>query len=171
MKRNPEKILNSLTQHSSDLEYKFERLYRILFNEQMYYIAYQRIYAKQGNMTKGVDGKTVDGFSISHIEQLIDTLKNETYQPKPSQRVYIPKKNGKMRPLGIPSFMDKLLQEVIRMILEAIYEGSFENTSHGFRPQRSPQTALSSIQKSFNGTKWFIERGYRISYNTERCAF
>ena len=157
MKRNPEKILNSLTQHSSDLEYKFERLYRILFNEQMYYIAYQRIYAKQGNMTKGVDGKTVDGFSISHIKQLIDTLKNETYQPKPSQRVYIPKKNGKMRPLGIPSFMDKLLQEVIRMILEAIYEGSFENTSHGFRPQRSPQTALSSIQKSFNGTKWFIE--------------
>ncbi|GLL52354.1 hypothetical protein KUBF_00160 [Bacteroides finegoldii] len=83
MKRNPEKILNSLTQHSSDLEYKFERLYRILFNEEMYYIAYQRIYAKQGNMTKGVDGKTVDGFSISHIEQLIDTLKNETYQPKP----------------------------------------------------------------------------------------
>ena len=83
MKRNPEKILNSLTQHSSDLEYKFERLYRILFNEEMYYIAYQRIYAKQGNMTKGVDGKTVDGFSISHIEQLIDTLKNETYQLNP----------------------------------------------------------------------------------------
>ena len=78
MKRNPEKILNSLTQHSSNLEYKFERLYRILFNEEMYYIAYQRIYAKQGNMTKGVDGKTVDGFSISHIERLIDTLKDET---------------------------------------------------------------------------------------------
>ena len=157
MKRNPEKILNSLTQHSSDLEYKFERLYRVLFNEEMYYIAYQHIYAKQGNMTKGVDGKTVDGFSISHIEQLIDTLKNETYQPKPSQRVYIPKKNGKMRPLGIPTFIDKLLQEVIRMILEAIYEGSFENSSHGFRPQRSPHTALSSIQKTFNNTKWFIE--------------
>ena len=120
MKRNPEKILNSLTQHSSDLEYKFERLYRILFNDEMYYIAYQHIYAKQGNMTKGVDGKTVDGFSVSHIEQLIDTLKNETYQPKPSQRVYIPKKNGKKRPLGIPSLMDKLLQEVVRMILEAV---------------------------------------------------
>ena len=158
MKRNPEKILNSLTQHSSDLEYKFERLYRILFNDEMYYIAYQHIYAKQGNMTKGVDGKTVDGFSVSHIEQLIDTLKNETYQPKPSQRVYIPKKNGEEEAaLGIPSLMDKLLQEVVRMILEAIYEGSFEYTSHGFRPQRSPQTALSSIQRSFNGTKWFIE--------------
>ena len=157
MKRNPEKILNSLTQHSSDLDYKFERLYRILFNDEMYYIAYQRIYAKQGNMTKGVDGKTVDGFSISHIERLIDTLKDETYQPNPSQRVYIPKKNGRMRPLGIPSFIDKLLQEAIRMILEAIYEGSFENSSHGFRPQRSPQTALWNVQKRFNNTKWFIE--------------
>ena len=157
MKRNPEKILNSLTQHSSDLAYKFERLYRLLFNEEMYYIAYQRIYTKQGNMTKGVDGKTIDGFCISHIERLIGTLKDETYQPNPSQRVYIPKKNGKMRPLGIPSFIDKLLQEVIRMILEAIYEGSFENSSHGFRPQRSPQTALWSIQKTFNNTKWFIE--------------
>lgn len=170
MKRNPEKILNSLTQHSSDLEYKYERLYRVLFNEEMYYIAYQRIYAKPGNMTKGVDGKTIDGLSISHIERLIDTLKNETYQPNPSQRVYIPKKNGKMRPLGIPSFIDKLLQEVIRMILEAIYEGSFENTSHGFRPTRSPQTALWSIQKSFNGTKWFIEgdiKGFFDNINHE----
>jgi len=157
MKRNPEKILNSLTQHSSDLAYKFERLYRLLFNEEMYYIAYQHIYTKQGNMTKGVDGKTIDGFCISHIERLIGTLKDETYQPNPSQRVYIPKKNGKMRPLGIPSFIDKLLQEVIRMILETIYEGSFENSSHGFRPQRSPQTALWSIQKTFNNTKWFIE--------------
>ena len=149
--------MNSLTQHSSDLAYKYERLYRILFNEDMYHIAYQRIYAKPGNMTKGVDGKTIDGFSISHIERLIDTLKDETYQPQPSQRVYIPKKNGKMRPLGIPSFIDKLLQEVIRMILEAIYEGSFEDTSHGFRPNRSPHTALWTIQKRFNGTKWFVE--------------
>ena len=102
MKRNPEKILNSLTQHSSDLDYKFERLYRILFNDEMYYIAYQRIYAKQGNMTKGVNGKTIDGFSISHVERLIDALKDETYQPKPSQRVYIPKKNGKIHSLKTP---------------------------------------------------------------------
>lgn len=158
MKRNPEKILNSLTQHSSDLAYKFERLYRLLFNEEMYYIAYQRIYTKQGNMTKGVDGKTIDGFCISHIERLIGTLKDETYQPNPSQRVYIPKKNGKMRPLGIPSFIDKLLQEVIRMILEAIYEGSFENSSHGFRPQRSPQTALLEHTKDIQQYK-MVHRG------------
>ena len=155
--RNPEKVLNSLCQHSSDLTYKFERLYRILFNEEMYYVAYQRIYAKPGNMTKGVDEKTIDGFSISKIKQLIDTLKEETYQPYPSKRTYIPKKNGKKRPLGIPSFIDKLLQEVIRMMLEAIYEGSFEKSSHGFRPKKSCHTALVSIQKSFNNTKWFIE--------------
>lgn len=155
--RNPEKVLNSLCQHSSDLTYKFERLYRILFNEEMYYVAYQRIYAKPGNMTKGVDEKTIDGFSISKIKQLIDTLKDETYQPYPSKRTYIPKKNGKKRPLGIPSFIDKLLQEVIRMMLEAIYEGSFEKSSHGFRPKKSCHTALISIQKSFNNTKWFIE--------------
>lgn len=155
--RNPEKVLNSLCQHSTDLTYKFERLYRILFNEEMYYVAYERIYAKPGNMTKGVDGKTIDGFSMSKIKQLIDTLKDETYQPYPSKRTYIPKKNGKKRPLGIPSFVDKLLQEVIRMILEAIYEGSFEKSSHGFRPKKSCHTALVSIQKSFNNTKWFIE--------------
>ncbi len=155
--RNPEKVLNSLCQHSNNLAYKFERLYRILFNEEMYYVAYQRIYAKPGNMTKGVDEKTIDGFSMSKIKQLIDTLKDETYQPYPSKRTYIPKKNGKKRPLGIPSFIDKLLQEVIRMVLEAIYEGSFEKSSHGFRPNKSCHTALVSIQKSFNNTKWFIE--------------
>ena len=135
--RNPETILNSLSAHSKDVHYKYERLYRILFNEQMFYVAYQRIYAKQGNMTSGTDGKTIDQMSIQRIESLIASLKNETYQPNPAKRVYIPKKNGKMRPLGIPSFEDKLVQEVVRMILEAIYEGYFEYTSHGFRPFKS----------------------------------
>lgn len=95
--RNSERVLNSLTEHSSNLDYKFERLYRLLFNEEMYYVAYQKIYSKQGNMTEGVDGKTIDGMSISRIKQLIETLRDETYQPAPSKRTYIPKKNGKMR--------------------------------------------------------------------------
>ena len=155
--RNPEQVLNILAEHSSDSSYKYERLYRILFNEQMFYVAYQRIHAKPGNMTAGTDKKTADGMSVDKVNKLIDSLKNETYSPKPARRVYIPKKNGKKRPLGIPAFADKLVQEVVRMILEAIYEGYFEWTSHGFRPNRSCHTALKSLQNNFNGTKWFIE--------------
>ena len=155
--RNPEQVLNILAEHSKESDYKYERLYRILFNEQMFYVAYQRIYAKPGNMTPGTDGKTEDEMSIERINKLIKSIKDETYSPKPAKRIYIPKKNGKMRPLGIPSFEDKLVQEVVRMILEAIYEGHFEWTSHGFRPNRSCHTALKSLQNNFNGTKWFIE--------------
>lgn len=155
--RNSERVLNSLAKHSKLSTYKFERLYRVLFNEEMYYVAYQRIYSKPGNMTPGSDGKTIDGMNLSRIEKLIQSLKDESYQPQPSRRIYIPKKNGKVRPLGIPAFNDKLVQEVIRMILEAIYEGHFENCSYGFRPKRSCHTALAQIQKTFNGAKWFVE--------------
>lgn len=155
--RNPETILNSLSAHSKDVHYKYERLYRLLFNEQMFYVAYQRIYAKPGNMTPGSDGKTIDGMSIERIGHLIASLKDESYKPTPAKRVYIPKKNGKKRPLGIPSIEDKLVQEVARMIIEAIYEGHFENTSHGFRPRRSPHTALQAIHNLFTGARWFIE--------------
>lgn len=155
--KNPENILNNLVKHSNVSGYKFERLYRILFKEQMFYVAYQRIYAKQGNMTAGTDGKTVAEMSLQRIDNLITSLRNETYRPNPAKRVYIPKKNGKERPLGIPSFEDKLVQEVVRMILEAIYEKFFESTSHGFRPRKSCHTALTHIKKTFLGTKWFIE--------------
>ena len=157
MNRSPEKVLNSLTEHSGNLNYKFERLYRILFNKEMYYVAYQRIYAKPGNMTAGSDGKTIDQMNLTRIEKLIASIKDESYQPQPSKRIYIPKKNGKMRPLGIPAFEDKLLQEAVRMVLEAIYEGQFENTSHGFRPKRSCHTALAQLQTTFSGVKWFVE--------------
>lgn len=157
LKRNPESVLKALSDHSKVSNYKFERLYRNLFNERMFYAAYQRIYAKQGNMTPGTDGKTIDQMSLQRIETLIVSLRNETYQPRPARRVYIPKKNGKKRPLGIPSFDDKLVQEVVRMVLESIYEGYFEWTSHGFRPHRSCHTALAQIQKNFSGAKWFIE--------------
>lgn len=156
--RNPEKVLNSLINHSKDTNYKFERLYRILYNKDMYLLAYQNIYAHEGNMTEGTDGETIDGMSLKRIDDLIAVIRDESYQPKPSRRTYIKKKDGKRtRPLGIPTFIDKLLQEVIRMILEAIYEGSFENCSHGFRPDRSCHTALDQIQTRFTGVKWFIE--------------
>lgn len=155
--RNPQNMLISLAEHSSNKDYKYERLYRLLYNEDMYLTAYQTIYANEGNMTKGTDNETIDGMSLKRINDIINSLKDESYQPQPSRRTYIPKKNGKKRPLGIPSFKDKLLQEVIKMIFESIYEGYFEASSHGFRPNKSCHTALLKVQATFTGVKWFIE--------------
>lgn len=155
--RNPINLLSSLQTHSTDRSYTFERLYRSLYNPELFLMAYQNIYASQGNMTKGTDGKTIDAMSLNRIEGIIASLKDESYQPQPSRRTYIPKKNGKMRPLGIPSFDDKLVQECVRLLLEAIYEGSFSKCSHGFRPKHSCHTALKHIQTCFTGVKWFVE--------------
>ena len=156
--RSPERVLNSLAEHSKASNYKFERLYRIQFNEEMFYIAYQRISTNKGGMTAGVDGKTTDAMSLPRIEKLIESLKDESYQPQPARRVYIPKKNGKKRPLGIPSANDKLVQEVVRMILEAIYEGQFEYTSHGFRPNRSCEQAINKLLEYINdGYEWIVD--------------
>ena len=168
--RSPEKVLNSLNEHSKDSSYKFERLYRNLFNEELFYVAYQKIASNDGSTTKGSDGQSIDDMSLARITTVIASLKDESYQPHPARRVYIPKKNGKKRPLGIPAFEDKLVQEVVRMILETIYEGYFEHTSHGFRPRRSCHTALLQVQKKFTGARWFIEgdiKGFfdNISHN------
>ncbi|MBR0600664.1 reverse transcriptase domain-containing protein, partial [Sinanaerobacter chloroacetimidivorans] len=110
-----------------------------------------------GNMTEGVDNRTIDGFKYEMIDTLIEKLKTEQYYPKPVRRTYIPKKNGKTRPLGIPSFEDKLLQEVIRQLLESIYEPIFSDNSHGFRPDRSCHTALCQIKNTMRGANWVIE--------------
>ena len=151
-------ILSMVNQKSRhDKNYKFTRIYRNLFNADFYLNAYAKMYAKEGNMTQGVDGKTIDGFNMDKVENLIALLKDERYYPKPVRRTYIPKKNGKMRPLGIPCFEDKLVQEVVRQILEAIYEPLFNDNSHGFRPERSPHTALKHIQKVCKSAAWMIE--------------
>lgn len=136
-------MLSSLQEHSGDHSYTYDRLYRNLYNRELFLMAYQNIYASQGNMTEGADGKTIDAMSLNRIDGIIASLKDESYRPQPSKRTYIPKKNGKMRPLGIPSFDDKLVQECVRLLLEAIYEGSFSKTSHGFRPKYSCHTALT----------------------------
>jgi group II intron reverse transcriptase/maturase len=138
-------------------EYVFDRLYRNLFNPDFYLVAYSNIYAKEGNMTKGVDAETIDGFNTQKVEGLINGLKQETYAPKPVRRTYIPKRNGTLRPLGIPSFADKLVQEVVRLLLQAIYEPIFKDTSHGFRPARSCHTALAQVKTTCKGTNWVIE--------------
>ncbi|WP_339258545.1 reverse transcriptase domain-containing protein [Lysinibacillus sp. FSL K6-3209] len=155
--RSPNTVLDSLTKQSTRENYKFERIYRNLYNVEFYLMAYAKIYAKEGNMTQGVDGQTIDGMSLERIERLIESLKDYSYQPKPSKRVYIPKKNGGKRPLGIPSFEDKLVQEVVRSLLEAMYEKTFSVHSHGFRPNKSCHTALMQVKDRFTGAKWFVE--------------
>lgn len=151
-------ILSMVNQKSRcDKDFKFTRIYRNLFNADFYLSAYAKIYAKQGNMTQGVDGKTIDGFNMNTVENLITLLRDERYYPKPVRRTYIPKKDGKKRPLGIPCFEDKLLQEVVRQILEAIYEPLFSENSHGFRPNKSPHTALERVQIKCKSAAWMIE--------------
>ncbi|MDC2906484.1 reverse transcriptase domain-containing protein [Clostridioides difficile] len=151
-------ILTKLQENSKkNHDEVFTRLYRYLLRPDIYYVAYQHLYSNKGAGTKGVTEDTADGFSEIYIENIIEALKNEMYQPKPVRRTYIKKSNGKMRPLGLPVFTDKLIQEAIRMILEAIYEPIFSDYSHGFRPARSCHTALAQIKKEFTGARWFIE--------------
>lgn len=137
----------------------FTRMYRYMLRPDLYFQAYKNLYSNSGAATKGVNDDTADGFSEAKISNTIQKLSDETYQPVPVRRTYIQKKNNpkKKRPLGIPTFTDKLVQEVLRMILEAVYEPIFLPASHGFRPKRSCHTALKSLKMEFNGIRWFVE--------------
>ena len=134
-----------------------ERVYKHLFDPELYLRAYGRIYRNTGATTRGTTGETVDSMSIQKIHDIIDRLKAERHVWTPVRRTEIPKANGKKRPLGIPTWSDKLLQEVLRSLLEPYYEPRFSSHSHGFRPQRSCQSALREIASSWKGTTWFIE--------------
>jgi group II intron reverse transcriptase/maturase len=134
-----------------------DELYRQLFNPQLYLLAYGRIYANQGAMTPGVTQETVDRMSLVKIGRIIDAMRHERYRFAPVRRVHIPKKNGKTRPLGLPTWSDKLVGEVVRLLLEAYYEPTFSDRSHGFRPRRGCHTALREIAHTWTGTAWFIE--------------
>ncbi len=134
-----------------------ERVYRLLFNRDLYLCAYAKLYRNKGAMTTGSTPETVDGMSLAKIDTLIDNLRYERHRWTPSRRIAIPKRNGKTRALGIPSWSDKLLQEVIRQILEAYFEPQFSDHSHGFRPKRGCHTALRDIYYNWSGTTWFIE--------------
>lgn len=151
-------ILERMKENSEkNKEEVFTRLYRYLLRADLYFIAYQKLYSNNGAATEGIDRDTADGFSEAKVEKLIASLADESYCPKPSRRIYLKKPNGKRRPLGIPSFSDKLVQEVLRMVLEAVYEPIFSETSHGFRPGKSCHTALCYARYNLNGTRWFIE--------------
>jgi len=134
-----------------------DELYRQLFNPQLYLLAYGRIYSNKGAMTPGVTGETVDGMSLGKIGRIIDALRHERFRFSPVRRVFIPKPNGKRRPLGLPTWTDKLVGEVVRLLLEAYYEPTFSDRSHGFRPRRGCHTALREVANTWAGTSWFIE--------------
>jgi group II intron reverse transcriptase/maturase len=165
--RNPTDVLYNLDKQSKSETYRFARIYRNLYNPEFYLLAYKNIYANDGSMTPGVDGETLDGMSNPRIARIIESLKDHSYQPKPARRTYIAKKNSnKKRPLGIPSGDDKLVQEVVRMILESIYEPAFSDTSHGFRPHRSCHTALGLIDRTFTGANWFVEGDIKACFDS-----
>ena len=134
-----------------------DELYRQLFNPQLFLLAHGRIYSSHGAMTPGACGETADGMSLAKIGRIIGALRHERYRFQPARRVYIPKKSGKKRPLGLPSWSDKLVGEVMRLLLNAYYEPTFSGRSYGFRPGRGCHTALSSVAASWTGTSWFVE--------------
>ncbi|MHB8440276.1 MAG: reverse transcriptase/maturase family protein [Acidimicrobiales bacterium] len=134
-----------------------DELYRQMFNPQLYLLAYGRIYANEGAMTPGATPETVDGMSMGRIGRIIDAMRHERYRFAPVRRVYIPKKSGKLRPLGLPTWSDKLVGEVMRLLLEAYYEPAFSDRSHGFRPGRGCHTALREVAFTWTGTTWFVE--------------
>src|SRR6478672_7642587 len=134
-----------------------EELYRQLFDPQLYLLAYGRIYSNKGAMTPGVTGETADGMSLGKIGRIIDAMRHERYRFAPVRRIYIPKKNGKKRPLGLPTWTDKLVGEVIRLLLEAYYDPQFSGRSHGFRARRGCHTALTDVANTWTGTTWFVE--------------
>ena len=151
-------ILTKLQENSAkNHDEVFTKLFRYTLRPDIYYVAYQNLYANNGAATKGVNEDTADGFSEDYVTRIIESLKNGTYTPNPVRRTYIRKANGKRRPLGSPTFTDKLVQDVIRMILQAVYEPIFSDYSHGFRPGRSCHTALSQLKHEFIGAKWFVE--------------
>jgi len=143
---------------------KVRRLLNIMTNNlELWELAYAKIYANDGALTKGTDNVTQDGYSDERAKNLMTLLKEERNTSKPARRTYIPKADGRKRPLGIPSGDNKLIQEVARSLLERIYEGIFKDTSHGFRPGKSCHTALDEIRRTWNGVNWIIEfdiKGY-----------
>ena len=154
--RTAETILN-IIQDRGRRGLPLDDVYRQLYNPDMYLRAYAKLSKNDGAMTPGTTEETVDGMSTETIAKIIEAIRYERWKWKPVRRIAIPKRKGGQRPLGIPTWTDKMVQEVIRLILEAYYEPQFSRHSHGFRPKRGCQTALTEIQKTWTGTKWFIE--------------
>jgi group II intron reverse transcriptase/maturase len=156
-----EAILQAM-QKMGEKRIPLERVYRCLFNEDLFLVAYGKISRNQGALTAGSDEQdTVDGMSIQRIRRVIDELRQERFRFSPARRIQIPKKSGGTRPLGLPNFTDKLVQEALRQLLEAYYEPRFRSSSHGFRQGRGCHTALAALKYKFKSAAWFIEGDIR----------
>jgi group II intron reverse transcriptase/maturase len=163
--RNAETVLGIIQEYGRR-KLPLKNIYRLLYNPDLYLRAYARLYSNKGAMTKGTTSETVDGMTLEKIKHIIEDIRCERYRWTPVRRVYIPKKNGKTRPLGMPTWSDKLVQEVMRLILEAYYNVQFSGHSHGFRPERGCHTALSAMKTTWTGTKWFIEGDIKGCFDT-----
>jgi len=161
--------LEHLRKLNSNRQWVNHEVYRLLYREDLYVVAYERIKSKPGNMTPGTDGETLDGFSLETIREIICDMRTEQFRFQPVRQQFIPKANGKMRKLGIPCVKDKVVQEAIRMILEAIYDSPqgayFSDASHGFRPNRSCHTALREFRGKWVAVNWLIEGDIRACFD------
>lgn len=156
----------SLIRNRSQRDLPMKRVYRNIRNQDLFFTSYHRLYANDGALTPGVNlADTVNGMSKKRIRDILEKLEAGTYQWTPARSAYIPKKNGSRR-LSVPGWKDKLLQDVLRQVLEAYYEPRFRDSSHGFRPQRGCHTALSEIQKNWTGVKWFIEGDIKSCFDS-----
>lgn len=149
--------IEAIRKANADPAYVNDRLYRLMFKEDLYIVAYEKIKSKPGNMTPGMDKTTLDQFSTNTVRNMIEKMKDESFSFRGARRVLIPKANGKTRALAVAPPTDKVVQEVMRMILEAIFEPTFSNNSHGFRAGRSCHTALRQIRDTWSGVTWVIE--------------
>jgi group II intron reverse transcriptase/maturase len=154
--RTAETILN-IIQDRGKRKLPLDDVYRQLYNPDLYLRAYAKLYKNDGAMTPGTTGETVDGMSLEKIDRVIEAIRCERWKWPPVRRVYIDKPKGGKRPLGMPDWSYKVVQDIVRSILEAYYEPQFSDRSHGFRPHRGCQTALTEIYNIWKGTKWFIE--------------
>src|SRR5260221_13155464 len=161
--------LEHLRKLNSNRQWVNHELYRLMYKEDLYIVAYERIKSKPGNMTPGTDEETLDGFSVETIQTIIGEMRTEHFRFKPVRTTFIPKANGKMRKLGIPCVIDKVVQEAMRLILEAIYDSPygpyFQETSHGFRPNHSCHTALREFRGKWSAVNWLIEGDIRAGFD------
>ena len=164
--------LERLRTLNSNRHWKNRDLYRFMYKEDLYILAYEQIKSKPGNMTPGMDGETLDGLSLEAIREIIHEMRTEQFQFKPVRTTFIPKANGQMRKLGIPCVRDKIVQQVMSMILVAIYDSPntpyFRETSHGFRPNRSCHTALREIRRKWSAANWLIEGDIHACFDKGR---